>query len=271
MTVMATVQTLRQVTVAHPSFIQMEDSMGPRRLFSIVAIAAATLGIVVDESRAGLLPVTLDKAIANSPFTFGPNGDKSVTFTTVSPGGTQPPSLPGITVADNTVGNLAALTFTGPIVVASGPGNTSDLSLVFTVTSSGPPIFGISLSATGAFANGGHGRITENVFEGSSVFGTKIGSITITDNASVAFSPLKDPITHQTQFSTITISKNILAETTGTTDPLAHADYTIVEQDFPQTAVPEPSTAVVAVFGATAFIAYGWSRHRREQRRQAAA
>jgi hypothetical protein len=37
------------------------------------------------------------------------------------------------------------------------------------------------------------------------------------------------------------------------------------------TAVPEPSTALVASLGAVAFIAYGWSRHRREQRRQAAA
>ena len=32
----------------------------------------------------------------------------------------------------------------------------------------------------------------------------------------------------------------------------------------PETAsVPEPSTAIVAVFGAVAFLAYGWSRHRR--------
>jgi len=36
-------------------------------------------------------------------------------------------------------------------------------------------------------------------------------------------------------------------------------------------AVPEPSTAVVAAFGAVAFIAYGWYRHRREHRRQGAA
>jgi hypothetical protein len=34
--------------------------------------------------------------------------------------------------------------------------------------------------------------------------------------------------------------------------------------------VPEPSTAIVAVFGAMAFLAYGWSRHR-EHRRQADA
>jgi hypothetical protein len=37
------------------------------------------------------------------------------------------------------------------------------------------------------------------------------------------------------------------------------------------TVVPEPSTAVVAVFGAVAFAAYGWRRHLRAQRRQAAA
>jgi hypothetical protein len=36
-------------------------------------------------------------------------------------------------------------------------------------------------------------------------------------------------------------------------------------------AVPEPSTAMVAALGAVAFVAYGWSRHRRDQRRQAAA
>jgi hypothetical protein len=35
--------------------------------------------------------------------------------------------------------------------------------------------------------------------------------------------------------------------------------------------VPEPSTAMVAGIGAVAFIAYGCSRHRRAQRRQAAA
>jgi hypothetical protein len=37
------------------------------------------------------------------------------------------------------------------------------------------------------------------------------------------------------------------------------------------TAVPEPSTALVAVFGAVAFVAYGWCRHRRAERRRADA
>jgi hypothetical protein len=37
------------------------------------------------------------------------------------------------------------------------------------------------------------------------------------------------------------------------------------------TVVPEPSTAIVSALGAVAFLAYGWSRHRRAQQRQAAA
>jgi hypothetical protein len=37
------------------------------------------------------------------------------------------------------------------------------------------------------------------------------------------------------------------------------------------TTVPEPSTAIVSAISAVAFIAYGWSRHRQAQRRQAAA
>jgi hypothetical protein len=37
------------------------------------------------------------------------------------------------------------------------------------------------------------------------------------------------------------------------------------------TAVPEPSTAVLASIGAVGCLAYGWSRHRRDKRRQAAA
>jgi hypothetical protein len=42
--------------------------------------------------------------------------------------------------------------------------------------------------------------------------------------------------------------------------------------DSPIATVPEPSSAVLASIGAVAaFLAYGWSRHRRAQRRQAAA
>jgi hypothetical protein len=51
----------------------------------------------------------------------------------------------------------------------------------------------------------------------------------------------------------------------------AHADSLTLQIGTASAVVPEPSTAIVAVFGAVAFVAYGWSRHRRAQRRQAAA
>jgi hypothetical protein len=48
-------------------------------------------------------------------------------------------------------------------------------------------------------------------------------------------------------------------------------NFNLVQVQTGPASVPEPSTAIVASFGAVAFLAYGWSRHRRQQRRQAAA
>jgi hypothetical protein len=55
---------------------------------------------------------------------------------------------------------------------------------------------------------------------------------------------------------------------------LDHAVWnsTLPSVSSPIASVPEPSSAVLASIGAiAALLAYGWSRHRREQRRQAAA
>jgi len=48
-------------------------------------------------------------------------------------------------------------------------------------------------------------------------------------------------------------------------------NQTLTVQIGPAAAVPEPSTAIVAVLGAVAFITYGWIRRRRQQRRQVSA
>jgi len=59
----------------------------------------------------------------------------------------------------------------------------------------------------------------------------------------------------------------------GTANPIesATAGTVTISSISQTTAVPEPSTAVVAAFSAVALLAYGWSRDRRELRRQAAA
>ena len=50
-------------------------------------------------------------------------------------------------------------------------------------------------------------------------------------------------------------------------------DHTITVQIYPSTTmIPEPSSAILGTFGAVSLLlAHGWSRHRREQPRQAAA
>jgi hypothetical protein len=56
------------------------------------------------------------------------------------------------------------------------------------------------------------------------------------------------------------------------TAPSGRNDTYFIQSDVGlSSVVPEPSTALVAAFGVVAFIAYGWSRHRRKPRRQAAA
>ena len=51
--------------------------------------------------------------------------------------------------------------------------------------------------------------------------------------------------------------------------PNSSSQVNLTQGSLTAAAVPEPSTAVLAVFGALSVIAYGWSRHRREQPRQA--
>jgi hypothetical protein len=74
------------------------------------------------------------------------------------------------------------------------------------------------------------------------------------------------------QFNFISWAHN----TTSINFQAGHMELTIFNTDLPSTTpiatVPEPSSAVLASIGAVvAFLAYGWSHHRRAQRRQAAA
>jgi hypothetical protein len=93
-------------------------------------------------------------------------------------------------------------------------------------------------------------------------------------------------IGHSAQPVSISVDANRLAtEPAGLTDTLANfgsSNATTGLEGFYNSPVaafytgsvapiPEPSTAIVAVFGAVAFAAYGRSRHRRQPRRHGAA
>jgi len=101
-------------------------------------------------------------------------------------------------------------------------------------------------------------------------------SATVNANWSIAESATGPFVSWQLPFSATPESGNIFAGPEGNEPPAVTATsgiaspYTIGTAQT-TSAVPEPSTAIGAVFGAVAFIAYGWSRHRREQRQQGAA
>jgi hypothetical protein len=72
-------------------------------------------------------------------------------------------------------------------------------------------------------------------------------------------------------FGPVTFTLNVAGVTDSSTITAATFSFgTVAGQDVPGVVVPEPSTAIAAMFGAVAFIAYGWSRHRRADRRHPA-
>jgi hypothetical protein len=113
-------------------------------------------------------------------------------------------------------------------------------------------------------------------FTVNNVLGSGIGFVTF---GATTASPPFDEVELIIPVSGTTVADSNLIDYTG--GPLSTFTYFLPDgAPLPPTdllvsgslsAVPEPSTAIVAAFGAVAFMAYGWSRHRREQRRQAAA
>lgn len=138
---------------------------------------------------------------------------------------------------------LLALTFLGPVAPFS------DYAGYTTIT--GPSSFG---SGTGAAASTGSGdtfgiwvsSVVELVLPQGYVSGTSLSATDTYDNST---------------FTTLGLTPGTYTYTWGTG---ASADSLTVQ--IGPAAVPEPSTAIVAVVGAVAFVTYGWSRHRRHQR-----
>jgi hypothetical protein len=138
-------------------------------------------------------------------------------------------------------------------------GQTFDINLIATGTNSTEHI--ISVSAGGSLSFFGNVQFVEQTFVAT------LPTAALTTDPILATFEFTAIVTGSGQFTTsgTTARTNLATYTNLSSGPL---DYTV----FPASiSVPEPSTAIAGGFGAIAFIAYGWSRHRREQRRQAAA
>ncbi len=159
--------------------------------------------------------------------------------------------------------NITGLSFAGTFTVGSGVGGAGALAFVGPTFATvddysgltGPSSFG---SGVFTFASSGSGDLFGAYYEAS-------GSILEVPKGYVSGSILSGTAT----FAHKTLSE--LGLTNGTYTFNLPNDSLTVQIGPAATAVPEPSTAIVAAFGAAAFITYGWSRRSREQRRQAAA
>jgi hypothetical protein len=153
--------------------------------------------------------------------------------------------------------NIGGMTFVDTTTVGSGVGGDVAAAYVgptFATVDTNTGLTGPTSFGTGAFhfASSGSGSLFGldfNVLEvpHGYVSGTQLtGSATLTNTTLTALGLDIGTFTFTLPHDTVTVQIGSTA------------------------VVPEPLTAIVAVFGAVAYIAYG-SRHRRAQRRQAAA
>jgi hypothetical protein len=165
--------------------------------------------------------------------------------------------------------DLTGLTLEGPLPVSTGVSGSEAIAAVgpaspppgvvpnvtFYLGATGPTSFGTGTYTTPTSATG----VAFGVEGATTEIGVPIGYISGTT------------ISGTSTFSGETIG--MLGLTPGTytyTWDGGGTDHTLQVQ-IGTAAVPEPSTAILAAFGAVAVLAYGLSRHRREQRRQATA
>jgi PEP-CTERM motif len=135
-----------------------------------------------------------------------------------------------------------------------GPATAAAGFQLYTGISSGPSSIGTGVETN---ANSGSGQLLGPDGPGAMLLPTSYRS-----GSSLSATDTWDNKT----FSSLGLTPGTYTWTWGT-----GADADSMTVDIGTAAVPEPSTAIVALFGSVAFIGYGWSRHRRAQRRQAAA
>jgi hypothetical protein len=208
--------------------------------FFLMAAAIVCANFAGMSAQAGYvpLPTTLDTLTAsgayttNSPLTFSD-------FSYSDPSGTVPSSMVEV-LPFNEFGETG-LTFTGGF--SAGTGQTSDYSIFYTVSSSGPLITDAYLGAAGSNGSqGGYYSVDETLF---TTTGKVIGTLTVTSTGP------SDSITFA-GVSTIVVEKDIFVGGPFTTGP---STVSIVNQGY-SFAVPEPASMGLLGIGLTGLLAY---------------
>jgi hypothetical protein len=213
------------------------------RLFSVAALAASLL-LVGTPSRAATVPLpsNLGALVGNSTTV----GDKTFDFISADAtsfgGGSTPIPIGSVAVTALTAavsGTVAPFGFelSGPF--SAVPGSFNDLTVKYTMASSGPAITAVNLFANANVTGSGFAEIVESVFANNNgAPGAFIGQIFaspghLTDTLAVA------------PTSSLYIVKDIMynVPTTGT------ATFSIIGQTSTQGVIPEPTSIVMLGVG----------------------
>jgi hypothetical protein len=246
----------------------------PKRdlVFSGLALAALALGVVVAPVHAELITYTTPAGATNP--VSGQPVDATATFTT---------STDQIVVVLNNLivnptdvsQNISDLFFTvstgqtsGTINQGLSSGTSRTVAGDGSFTDNGtvsPTHWALQTSGSQLLLNDLTGGQPNQTIIGSPGAGNTYSSA----NGSIAGNGPHNPFL----FGPVSFTLSVAGVTDSSTITAATFSFgTVAGQNVEGVAaVPEASTATVAVFGAVACLAYGWSRHRREQRRQAAA
>jgi hypothetical protein len=247
-------------------------------------LVASVLGLIVGVAGRARADLTLNTPAGLTPgeqfrFVFLTDGTTMATSTDIgvynmfvntdasaeAGGGSNVVKYMGVTLTWSAIASTSSVNATTNIAQTNTPLYLSDGSLVATSTETSDPTGLWSTTATNHLSNPINEDLNQNIGPTRLVW-------TGTGPDGTGFNPL-GATTFPTVGRSIDTVRRWVAFTGGDetiSNPLYGISQVLTVPGSP-TVVPEPSTAVVAVFGAVAFLAYGWSRHRREQWRQAAA
>jgi hypothetical protein len=202
------------------------------------AMFVVVLGLMSRVAQAGVV-ITIQQNSAGTQVNVTGSGSLNLAALTAGSPFTQPPDI---------------IPFDAEAVVGTTAGGS--VTDYFGTTFSGPTSFGGGIEASPISGSGAifgiQGSSADIVVPTGYVSGTALGTSTNTYSGSL---------------SSLGLTLGTYKWTWGNG---ATADSLTVNI-LTSTAVPEPSTAVLAAFDAVTLCAYRWCRHRRHQRRQAAA
>jgi hypothetical protein len=224
-----------------------------RRIRGVFAMIKIVQGVLLGStlflaSAPAQATVTLASLIADGGTIT--DGDKVFSDFSYTPSGDAPPAADIAVIPFTNGAGEYGIQFSNSFTAAGTDFGDAALSYVVTVNNSHWRIDDATAFSVGTAINGGFWDVSETLFAGTSA----IGTLTTFDGIGSQFSDHTtfDPV------SSILVIKDISFHGNG-----GLADLSVLDQNFSQTAVPEPSTWAMMLLG---FVGLGYAAFRRNMR-----